>query len=290
MNASDIRSRRIAANGMTFDSIEAGEGPLVLCLHGFPDNAATWSPLLIRLAQEGFRAVATPMRGYTPNTKAPDGCYQPWATGGDAIALIEALGYQSAHVVGHDWGSSAAYAAAALRPDLVEKLVTLAVPYGPALRNAILADGDQQRRSWYWFFFQLPFAEMAIAHDDYAFVARLWAEWSPGYVLPREDWAALKALFAEPGVLPEVLGYYRQMFTGQPEWAERAAKAGGPITVPTLYLHGADDGCIGADLGEGMEAHFPAGLRRIVVEGAGHFLHREEPQRVGDEIVAFLKG
>ncbi len=102
-----LKESRIAANGMEFGLLEAGEGPLALCLHGFPDQARSYAGLIERLASEGYRAVAPAMRGYHPSGKAPDGCYQGWATGSDAIALIEALGYDKAVVIGHDWGPSA---------------------------------------------------------------------------------------------------------------------------------------------------------------------------------------
>ena len=283
-------TRRIAANGMDFEILEAGEGPLAILLHGFPDQARSWTPLIERLAAEGYRAVAPVMRGF--GGPAPDGCYQGWATGGDAVALIEALGYEKAVVIGHDWGAGAAYAAATMAPHRVEKLVAMAVPYGPQLPASMLLDGDQQRRSWYMFFFQTGLAEMAVPLNDFAFIDRLWAEWSPGYVLPDADRAALKAQFAAPGVLSNALAYYRQVFTpsaSKPEWAPMAAKATGPIAVPTLYLHGVNDGCVGAYLSDGMETQFTGGFRRVLVENAGHFLQLEQPQVVGDAVVGFLK-
>lgn len=288
-----VKQHTVRANGLDFPVLEAGEGPLVLCLHGFPDHARSWTDLLTRLAGEGYRAVAPAMRGYWTGGQAPDGAYQSWATGGDALALIEALGAKTATLIGHDWGASAAYAAAVRAPQLIDKLVTMAVPYGPQVGAAMMLDGDQQRRSWYMFFFQTPMATMAVAANNFAFIDRIWAEWSPGYVLPDEDRAALKAMFAQPGVLEQTLGYYRQLFGGaavKPEWAESAAKSGGPITVPSLYLHGRNDGCMGVGLIEGMEGQFPAGLRKVVVEDAGHFLQLEQPERVAQEIVSFLKG
>ena len=288
-----ISTRRVDANGLTFEILEAGEGPLAICLHGFPDQARSWTGLLERLAGEGFHAVAPAMRGYAPTGAAPDGCYQPWATGSDALALIEALGSEKAMVIGHDWGAAAAYAAATLGPENVERLVTRSLPYGPQLLGAFLADGDQQRRSWYMFYFQLPFAEAAVALNDFALIDRLWAEWSPGYDLPPAERAALKAMFAAPGVVEQALAYYRQTFTPsamKPEWGPMAAKASGPISVPTLYLHGLDDGCIGVYLSEGMESQFTGGFDTLLVEEAGHFLHLEQPEVVGDAIVRFLRG
>lgn len=166
----------------------------------------------------------------------------------------------------------AAYAAASLDATRVRKLVGMAVPYGPQLQGAFVTNGDQQRRSWYMFFFQAALAEAAVALDDFAFIDRLWREWSPGYELPEAERAALKETFRAPGVLTEPLGFYRQLFTPPPDEAARAleARASGAITVPSLYLHGADDNCMSVELSDGMDSLFTNGLERIVVPGAGH--------------------
>ena len=286
-----INERTIDANGMTFSLLEAGDGPLALLLHGFPDHNRSWEPIIESMASAGWHAVAPAMRGYAPSGPAPDGCYQAWATGGDAVALIEALGYRDAVVIGHDWGATAAYAAARQAPERIRKLVTMAVPHGPGMGQSFVTNGDQQRRSWYMFFFQLPYAEAAVEFDDFAFIDRLWSEWSPGYVAPPESRAALKRMFATDGVLANALAYYRQTFSPTPEhpdWAERQTISHGPIGVPTLYLHGADDGCIGLEVCDGMEASFTAGLQRVVVPEAGHFLQVEQPAAVAEHVLGFL--
>ena len=119
---------RATANGVTFQYLEMGRGPLVLCLHGFPDNAYTYTDLLPVLAAAGFRGVAPFMRGYAPTTPAPDGRYQSVLLAQDAVALIAALGAERAFLVGHDWGAAATYGAAALAPERIERIVTSARP------------------------------------------------------------------------------------------------------------------------------------------------------------------
>ncbi|WP_315831579.1 alpha/beta hydrolase [Bradyrhizobium prioriisuperbiae] len=286
-----IRRRTVHANGLDFPILEAGNGPLVLCLHGFPDHARSWISFIDRLAREGYRAVAPALRGYWVGGAAPDGSYRASATGQDVLALIEALGADSADLIGHDLGARAAYAAASLDPVRVRKLVGLAVPYGKGLRTALVADGDQQRRSWYMFFFQTRMAEMAVQHNDFAFLDRLWREWSPGYVLPPADRSALNETFGQPGVLTQALAYYRQLFTppSEPETQALEVRASGPITVPSLYLHGTDDGCMSTQLSEGMEAMFTNGFDRVVMPGVGHFLHLEQPDAVLSHVLRFLK-
>jgi pimeloyl-ACP methyl ester carboxylesterase len=288
---SPTSKRTVRANGLDFPTLEAGDGPLVLCLHGFPDHAQSWIPVLDRLARAGYWAVAPALRGYWVGGAAPDGSYRASATGKDVLALIEALRAEQAVLIGHDLGARAAYAAASLDAALVRKLVGLAVPYGKGLTTAFVADGDQQRRSWYMFFFQTRLAEMAIQLNDFAFLDRLWREWSPGYVPPASDRSALKEAIGQPGILSQALAYYRQLFTPPSLPAAQAleALASRPIAVPTLYLHGAEDGCMSAQLSEGMEAMFTHGLERVVMPGVGHFLHLEQPDAVLDHILRFLK-
>jgi pimeloyl-ACP methyl ester carboxylesterase len=290
----DFRKSMVSANGVRFATIEAGTGPLVLCLHGFPDHAHSFRHQLPALAAAGFRAVAPFMRGYAPTEVPADGRYQSAVLARDIVELISALGYSSAHVFGHDWGAVAAYGAAILAPDKVTKLIAAAVPHGPTLISAFMSNYDQQRRSWYMFFFQHPLAEAAVAHDDFRFIERLWQDWSPGWQYPAEEMDGLKATFRAPGVLQAALGYYRSTLNPanqDPALGELQAQIGmSPVATPTLYFHGARDGCIGSDLAEGMEALFPNGLRKVVVPDAGHFVHQERPDQVNRSVLDFLLG
>lgn len=289
----DFKKTVVSANGVRFAALEAGDGPLVLCLHGFPDHARSFRYQLPALANAGFRAVAPFMRGYAPTEMPADGRYQSAVLAQDVVALISALGCSSAHLFGHDWGAVAAYGAAVLAPDKVTKLITAAVPHGPGLINAFMSNYDQQRRSWYMFFFQHPLADAAVAHDDCRFIERLWQDWSPGWRYPAEEMEALKATFRSPGVLHAALGYYRATLNPanqDPALGELQAQIGmSPVTVPTLYFHGARDGCIGVDLADGMEVLFPNGLRKIVVPDAGHFVHVERPNEVNRLALDFLR-
>jgi len=272
--------------------LEAGEGPLVLCLHGFPDHAYSFRHQLPALANAGFRAVAPFMRGYAPTEAPADGRYQSAVLAQDVVALIDALGYASAHVVGHDWGAVAAYGAAIVAPDKLSTLVTAAVPHGPAVLNAFMSNYDQQRRSWYMFFFQHPLADAAVAHNDFQFLERLWQDWSPGWRYPADAMESLKTTFRTPGVLQAALGYYRATLNPanqDPALAELQAQIGmAPVAVPTLYFHGKRDGCMGIELVDGMEASFPRGLRTVTIDAAGHFLHQEKPDDVNRVLLDFL--
>src|ERR1700756_3272050 len=123
--------RRVQANGIDFAYLEAGpqDGPLALCLHGFPAHAKTWRHLLPALGDAGWHAVAPWMRGYHPTGLAPDGRYQSAVLSQDAVALVEALGDRRAVIIGHDWGAIAASGAAILAPESMSRLVCMTIPH-----------------------------------------------------------------------------------------------------------------------------------------------------------------
>lgn len=288
-----MKTGSVRANGLQFATLEMGEGPLVLCLHGFPDHARSFRHQLPVLAAAGFRAVAPFMRGYAPTEAAADGRYQSAVLAQDAVELIAALGYESAHVFGHDWGAIAAHGAAILAPQRIKRLISAAVPHGPSVLNAFLSDYEQLRRSWYMFFFQTPFADAAVPAGDFHFIERLWQDWSPGWNYPAEEMEALKATFRKPGVYQAALSYYRCTLNPErqdPALADLQSQiAMAPVPVPSLSIQGAEDGCMGANLTDGMEAFFPAGLQKHILPGAGHFVHQEKPEQVNKLVLDFLR-
>ena len=278
----------VEANGLTFHYLEAGEGPIVLALHGLPDHARSYRHQLTALAEAGYRVIAPYMRGYAP-TEIPEGGYfgVPALTE-DAVALAEALSDEPVVLMGHDWGAAAAHAAAAAAPERFSKLITMAVPYG-SFTQSLVTNPEQQRRSWYMFFFQLPVADTAVPLNDFAFIERLWQDWSPGWDLPAEELASVKATLGRPGVLTAALRYYRDTFNPPANAPRSTGPAYPQIQVPTLYIHGRDDGCIGVELADGMERFFDNGLQKVIVDGAGHFVHQERPEEVNRAILEFLE-
>jgi pimeloyl-ACP methyl ester carboxylesterase len=281
MAAPAIRARTVWANDLDFGILEAGSGPLALCLHGFPDSARTWRHLLPALADAGFHAVAPFMRGYAPTGIPADGAYHIAALAADATALHEALGGGGdAVLIGHDWGAEAAYAAGAAAPGRWRRLVTLAVPPA-ALDQVLFTDYEQLRRFFYLFMFRDPlgFAEAVVAADRMSFLDRLWSDWSPGYDAS-EDLANVKECLRNPANLAAAIGYYRAAGT-----AEGAASQ---APQPTLYLHGSADGCISADLARGAEQFLAPSSRMIVIEEAGHFLHLEKAAEINHRILGWV--
>lgn len=283
--SSELELKHVSANGIRFAYHEAGagNGPLVLCLHGFPDTAQSYAQLLPALAAAGYRAVAPYMRGYAPTGLAPDGDYSAPALGRDVLALIEALGAKNADVIGHDWGAYAAYCAANLDAARIRRLVLMSVPHiGGAVQSL-----KQLRRSWYIWFFQLSgLPERRVARDNYAFIDRLYRAWSPAWRVTEADLRPVKQALAAPGGLAAAIGYYRAMFRGsnRQSWALLAAKT----APPTLMLSGASDGAVGAEVfGRSREA-FTGPFEFQLLPGVGHFPHREAPAAVTPAILAFL--
>lgn len=287
-----MQTGTVRANGLEFAYLHDGpaSGPLALCLHGFPDTAHTWRHLIPRLADAGFHAVAPFMRGYAPTAVPADGRFDTGTLAVDACELHDALnGTGDAVLIGHDWGAFATYGAAAAEPERWRRAVAAAVAPQASMAERFF-DYDQLRRSWYVFFFQTALAEHALSLDDRVFIDRLWAEWSPGY---EGSWDAgrVKEALASPERLAAALGYYRSMFAGPPDDRRAAAAQAAAGTVahqPMLYLHGADDGCMGIEVIGPVTDFLAPGSELVVVEGAGHFLHLERPDLVGDHIIRFV--
>jgi pimeloyl-ACP methyl ester carboxylesterase len=282
---------RTTANGLEVGYLEAGSGPLALCLHGFPDSAWTWRRLLPALADAGFRAVAPFLRGYAPTEVPADGRYQTAALALDANALHAELGGDgSAVIIGHDWGAMATYVAANHEPERWRRIVTMAVPPAGAVATSFLTYA-QLKRSWYMFFFQHALADMVVPMSDLAFIDGLWADWSPGYDAA-EDLPRVKACLQAPENLAAALGYYRATLGGvgvDPALDEIQNKGSQPTPQPTLYLHGRADGCMGVEVAEGATAFLTSpGSRMEVVDGTGHFLQLERPDEVNRLVLDFV--
>ena len=283
----------VRVNDIDIAYLAAGDnGPLAVCLHGFPDTAHTWTHLLPALADSGFRAVAPWLRGYAPSGLDPNDHYQIGVSVADVVAMHEALGGDAdAVLIGHDWGARIATGASVLAPDRWSRLVTASVPPSAAVAQGFLTY-PQLRRSWYMFFFQNPLAEIAVAMNDLEFIDHLWQDWSPGLDAP-EHVERVKESLRDPANLHAAIEYYRATLnpaehTTADYQAEEAAIDGTP-TQPHLYLHGESDGCIGVEVGRLAEPLLTVpGSRLEVIEGAGHFLQLEQPERVNRSILEFL--
>jgi pimeloyl-ACP methyl ester carboxylesterase len=286
-----VREGTVKANGLEFAYLEQGSGPLLLLLHGFPDNAYTWSHQMPVFADAGYRTVAPFMRGYPP-TQIPDGGFFDSATLAlDARDLIEGLGGgDPAYVLGTDWGTFMTLALMQAFPETVRRAVVTAVPHQPAAAG-ILGMGDLLRHTWHAFFNTVPhLPEVAYAADDFALVEYLWETWEPGFHDP-DHLASIKRTLSEPGALTAALNYYRAQFAFDPARIDPAIedvrqRLTGMISVPTMVVFGREDPY--ARFGENHRAFFTGGFRLEILDGGRHFIHRSRPDVFNPVILSWL--
>lgn len=313
-----IQHRFIEANGIRIHLAEAGEGPLVVLLHGFPESWYSWRHQLGALADAGYHVVAPDQRGYG-QTDRPDGVenYTQLHLVGDVVGLLDALAEPRAVVVGHDWGSIIAWDTALFRPDRVRGVASLSVPYFPRLPvsiRAALCDALGDRV--YMQYFQDPgVAEAELERDVRTTMRRVLYGWSgdaPGN--PREPVVPSGGGFLDivedterlPGWLSEAdLDFYtaefeRTGFTGGLNWY-RAIDLGwqlmapwhmAPVLPPALYVAGDRDVVVGfpgaRDLISQMPALVPNLMDSTMLKGCGHWTQQERPSEVNDALIGFL--
>jgi pimeloyl-ACP methyl ester carboxylesterase len=287
-----MRETRIVLPGLTLAALTWGgdSGPLAVLLHGFPDTAHTWRHLGPALAERGWRVVAPFSRGYAPSDVPTDRSGHVAALMADAVGVHDACGGgPDAVLVGHDWGAVTANALAAHADSPFARVVSMAVPPLPTVRSvsALRVLPRQLRNSWYIGFNQLPWLPERTLEPR---VRKLWRDWSPGYDAT-DDVRHVEAALADPAHRRAAVGYYRALARPFPpperyrRWAGAEMKL--PV-VPTLYLHGAGDGCLDVRLARKVAPHLPAGSEVHVIDSAGHFLHLERPDTVGSKVLAFL--
>jgi pimeloyl-ACP methyl ester carboxylesterase len=281
--APEIGRISLPTGDFTFEARGPATGELVLCAHGFPDQPRSFRGLARALAADGFRVVSPWMRGYSPST--PKGPFDLDRIGSDLVEIVDALSpSRRAILIGHDWGACAAYVALSRHPERFRKAVTMAVPHPAALARAVARHPVQLRRSWYMGYLNVPLvSDVGVPHADFAFIDRLWRDWSPGYTPDAASMRELKDCLARS--MPAPILYYRAL---RGRASVRAIARVRRIEVPTLYVHGASDGCIGLDVTGGQERFFKGPFRMVVVPGAGHFTHLEAPERVEAEVRGWI--
>lgn len=285
-----VREGTVSANGITFAYLEEGAGPLVLLLHGFPDNAWTWESQLHALGAAGYRAVAPYLRGYPPTDIPANGFYDLLTIAADIRELIRELGDGGpAFVIGNDWGTLATYRLMEAFPESVRRAVVTAIPH-PIAAAALPLMPDMVQHYFHVWFHQMPaLPEAAVAANDFAYVEYLWRLWEPGLDDP-EHLARVKATLAADGAIPAALAYYRALF--DPSRADPAAAGAGSglpgtIGVPTLLVFGRQDPL--ARFAPGHAPIFTGELRVELIDGGQHFLHRSRPEEFNRLVVDWLR-
>ncbi|MEY9848248.1 alpha/beta fold hydrolase [Streptacidiphilus sp. MAP5-3] len=284
--------RDVAANGARFHIAEAGEGPLVLLVHGWPQFWWAWRHQLTALADAGYRAVAVDLRGVGGSDRTPRG-YDPSNMALDLTGVIRSLGAHDATLVGHDWGGFLAWTAAAMRPALVRRLVAVSSAHPRRLRRALLTDRRQIMAAEHLLGFQRPWVpERQLAADDAALVGQYLTEWSaPGHEPDKEELIAYRQAIMLSNSRHCSIEPYRWLMRsmGRPDGLQFSRRMNRTLHVPTLHVHGADDPVLLAGTAAGSAAYVDAPYTWQVLDGVGHYPHEEAPEVFNELLLGWLK-
>jgi pimeloyl-ACP methyl ester carboxylesterase len=265
--------------------VEAGDGPLIVLLHGFPEFWYGWRRQIEPLAAAGFRVVAPDTRGYNLSSK-PDGvtAYDIGQLAADIRGLIQERGAETALLVGHDWGGTIAWATAMHHPEVVERLAILNAAHPRKLSQG-LHHPDQLRRSWYFFFFDLPdLPEAVVRADGWRFFQHFLRDAHPAYT-PEEIERYIEA-WSQPGAATGMINYYRSSVRTPLKRAEEQIR---PISAPTLVIWGERDRYLREELAEPEHDDVPNLDRVERLPNASHWVHHDEPERVTQLLIDFFR-
>lgn len=315
---SEIQHRQIDLNGIEMHVAEQGDGPLVLLCHGWPELWYSWRHQMQALAAAGFRAAAPDMRGFGQTSAPQDvSAYTIFHNVGDMVALVAALGEKGALIVGHDWGAPVAWHAALMRPDVFPAVVGMSVPHR---RRGLLPPLETLRKAgkadYYWLYFQEQAAEEEFARDA-AFTLRrlfhigfgetpraekmsLYVDRSKGFLGPAHD-VPLPPWLTEQNIAIFAAEYRRTGFRGGLNWyrnIDRNWELTAPwqnavIAQPALFIAGSRDAVITGSMGQRaldeLENVVPNLQRKILIDGAGHWIQQERPDAVNAALIAFAR-
>lgn len=273
-----ITHTNIASNGINLHVAQAGpaDGPLVILLHGFPEYWASWRQQIPVLAAAGYRVWAPDQRGYNLSDKpAGIAAYDLDQLALDVVGLIDATGVEKALVVGHDWGAAVAWWLGIKHAHRLEKLAILNVPHPSVMRRRFRTHFSQLRKSWYMFFFQLPWLpESQLSQNGGERFARAIQAGSPPGAFSEEDVQGYLAAWAQPGAWTGMINWYRAMFQKPPTRA-----ASNRVPVPLRIIWGKRDAVLEWEMAESS-----LGLcdqaELIFIDDAAHFVQHDAPERV----------
>jgi pimeloyl-ACP methyl ester carboxylesterase len=268
---------RASADGQPFVYADSGQGPLVVLFHGFPDVPASWADTQQALNAAGYRTVIPYLRGYHPDTIVPGRKYGGDETAQDAIRLLDAIGEDSAVFVGHDWGASIVYRAAEQAPDRVRAVVPIAIPHPRFLKpTPKLAWGARHFLS-----LRLPTGPGLARRNDFEYIDTLMHRWAPNWSGQGRDATLhdVKQAFADPRVLDAALAYYRNV----------SREGMGNLRQPGLIVGGTTDIAPPKMFRDSAEG-FDGPVDVLVIDGAGHWPHRERTDEFHERLLAFLGG
>ena len=276
----EARGVRVDVGEVTLHVVIEGSGPPVVLLHGFPELWYSWRHQIEALAAAGFTAIAPDMRGYNLSDK-PRGvaAYHVSHLARDVAGLIRALGHQRAHLVGHDWGGAVAFMVAGWHPDVVHRLVVMNCPH-PAIMFRRIWRPRQLRRSWYMFFFQLPWLPERWVTTDAFMAQALRGMAANPEAFSDEDLAVFVESIRRPGAATGAINYYRAAM-------RRPTFRAPPIAAPTLLIWGDRDRALGQELIAGTERIAPR-LEVRHIPDASHWVQQDRPLDVNAILLPYL--
>jgi pimeloyl-ACP methyl ester carboxylesterase len=304
-----LEHRMIATNGVRLHCAVDGDGPLIVLLHGFPECWYSWRHQIAALAPR-FRVVAPDLRGYNESDK-PAGV-APYALSelvADVEGLVEAFGEREAVIVGHDWGGGIAWMFAMERPRMTRRLVVMNCPHPAIFAQHLASNLRQLARSWYMFFFQIPWLPETLLGLNRAWAVGSGIQRSTVCkdALTAEDLRQLREAASRPGALKSAINYYRAALRSPearaswPAWLRRFVHGDRPlpgvragledwpkIGAPTLVIWGEADVALGKELTLGMEPLFDGRFEIKYIPLCGHWVQQEQAEVVNGYLLDFL--
>lgn len=283
-----LKHEYIQANGIRIHYVTEGEGPLVVLLHGFPEFWYAWRHQIPALSKH-FKVVVPDLRGYG-ETERPSKIsdYSPHFLVNDVVDLIHKMGYEKAHIVGHDWGGAIAWRLAMEQPQVVDHLAVLNCPHPSIFVKALRSNFRQIRKSWYVFFFQIPYVpEFVFKHRSKKMFEKLFR----GSVVRKdtftdEDIDQYCRAMEKPEAFSAALNYYRAVFS---KTSPRSSRKEKKISVPTLLIWGENDVALGKELTYGMEPLFSGPFSLHYIPNCSHWVNEEQPELVNRLLLDFLQ-
>ncbi len=268
-------------------AIAAGpkDGPVVVLLHGFPEFWYGWRRQIEPLADAGFRVIVPDQRGYNLSSK-PSGvaAYALTELVSDVIAIADQRGQEKIFLAGHDWGAAVAWSTALLYPQRIAKLVVLNVPHPSVMRRFMMKHMRQMLRSWYIFFFQLPYLPEAFFSAFHFLVgARSLLRSSRPGTFSAEDLNQYRTAWSQPGALTAMINWYRALFRTRAKFPDKT------VRIPTRILWGERDAFLLAEMAH-ESLRYCKDAELFTFANASHWLQHEEPARVSELLIDFFRG
>ena len=282
-----MHSELVETNGIHLNVVQAGpeDGPLIILLHGFPEFSYSWRKLMPLLVSAGYRVWAPDQRGYNLSDK-PDGldAYGIDQLVSDVVGLIDAAKADQAILVGHDWGAGVAWRAAATHPERIARMVVMNVPHGKVMKDFIRGSRKQLLKSWYMFFFQIPWLPERLARmGNWRMLVKTLKRTSHRGTFSEDDFAHYREAWSQPRAMTSMLNWYRAFLRRAP-----TVRASRRITVPTLLIWGKQDGMLSSEMAQPSIDLCDKGSL-VFIEDASHWVYHEKLERVTELITEFLR-